>query len=111
MTSPDRLDAAFAALAHPARRAILDRLTRGEATVNDLAEPFQMSLPAVSRHLRVLEEAGLITRRREAQKRLCQLNADTIRSVATWAEAYRPIWEARFDRMDGLLATLKEDPA
>ncbi|UWQ17679.1 helix-turn-helix transcriptional regulator [Jannaschia sp. M317] len=106
MTDP--LDLAFAALAHPTRRAILDRLCTGEATVNELAEPFEMSLPAVSRHLRVLEDAGLITRGRKAQTRPCRINPDALARVAAWAEGYRPIWELRFDTMANLLAAEQE---
>ena len=108
MTTDSDLDAAFAALAHPTRRAILARLARGAATVNALAEPFEMSLPAVSRHIKVLEEAGLITRGRDAQFRPCTINVEPLRAVVGWAEAYRPIWGARFDRMDDILATQKE---
>lgn len=108
MTSEDPLDATFAALAHPARRAILARLVDGDATVNDLAEPFEMSLPAVSRHIRVLEEAGLITRSKTAQFRPCKLNPSAVQAVATWAEQYRPIWEARFDAMDAYLKSMKD---
>ena len=108
MTSEDTLDATFAALAHPTRRAILARLVDGDATVNDLAEPFEMSLPAVSRHIRVLEEAGLITRSKTAQFRPCKLNPSAVQAVATWAEQYRPIWEARFDAMDAYLKTMKD---
>lgn len=103
-----QLDAAFAALANPTRRAILARLTQGEATVNTLAEPFQMSLPAVSKHIRVLVDAGLITRGRDAQFRPCTINAAPLKAVAHWTDQYRPIWEARFDKMDGLLQTMKD---
>lgn len=108
MTEHDPLDAAFAALAHPARRAILARLAKGQATVNALAEPFDMSLPAVSKHIRVLEEAGLITRERQAQFRPCRLNAAPLKAVARWTEQYRDIWDARFDVMDNLLADMKD---
>ncbi len=108
MTAPDQLDLTFAALAHPVRREILAHLAKGEASVNDLAAPFEMSLPAVSRHIRVLEEAGLITRGRKAQFRPCALNAAPLRAVSGWADQYRPIWEARFDAMDNVLKTLKE---
>ena len=108
MSDADALDAAFAALAHPARRAILAQLAQGEASVNALAEPFDMSLPAVSRHIKVLEDAGLIERRKTAQFRHCKLNPDPIKQVVGWAEAYRPIWEARFDRMDDILNAMKE---
>ncbi len=109
MTSSNQLDLAFAALAHPARRAILAQLALGEATVNDLAEPFEMSLPAVSRHIRVLEDAGLISRGRKAQYRPCALNAAPLKAVASWADQYRYIWDARFDVMDNLLKTMKEN--
>ena len=108
MTDPEQLDATFAALAHPARRAILARLVDGEATVNALAEPFEMSLPAVSKHIRVLEDAGLITRGRDAQFRPCRLNPDALKVVASWADQYRPIWEARFDMMSAALNNMKE---
>lgn len=109
MTTPDPLDAALKALAHPIRRAILAQLAQGTATVNDLADPFDMSLPAVSRHIRVLEDAGLITRGRDAQFRPCQINPDPIKAVLTWAESYRPIWEARFDKMETLLNAKKDN--
>ncbi len=108
MTSDDALDAAFAALAHPARRAILARLATGEATVNTLADPLEMSLPAVSRHIKVLEDAGLISRGRNAQFRPCTLNPEPLRQVVGWAETYRPIWEARFDAMETLLNQMKD---
>ncbi len=108
MTSDTQLDAAFSALAHPARRAILARLAEGEATVNALAEPLDMSLPAVSKHIRVLENAGLITRGREAQFRPCTLNVEPLRIVSDWTDQYRHIWEARFDLMTGILATMKD---
>ena len=108
MDSENQLDAAFAALAHPARRAILARLARGAATVNTLAEPLDMSLPAVSKHIRVLENAGLITRGREAQFRPCTLNIDPLRAVVDWTDQYRHIWDARFDVMDNILKTMKE---
>ena len=104
MTDADPLDLAFAALAHPARRAMLDRLSEGRATVNELAAPLAMSLPAVSRHIRVLEEAGFIVRDREAQFRPCRLNGAPLQAVAAWAERYRPIWDDRFDRMAAILA-------
>jgi DNA-binding transcriptional ArsR family regulator len=95
----DRLSETFAALANPTRRAILARLAEGEATVNELAEPFEMTLPAISKHIKVLERVGLVARRRHAQFRPCVLNADRLEEVSTWAEQYRPVWEARFDRM------------
>ena len=103
MTPDANLDAAFAALAHPVRRAILARLAKGEATVNDLAAPFAMSLPAVSRHIRVLEDAGFITRGRDAQFRPCTLDPAPLKAVAGWAAQYAPIWQARFDTMESLL--------
>lgn len=111
-----RLNATFSALANETRRAILSRLTEGEASVNELAEPFQMSLPAVSKHLKVLERAGLVTRGRHAQYRPCALDATPLEEVATWAEQYRPVWESRFDQMDAYVRTFqrkskqKEDP-
>ncbi len=104
MSEQAQLDAAFAALANPTRRAILARLAHGEATVNELAEPFEMSLPAVSKHIRVLEEAGFVTRRRSAQFRPCRLQAAPLVSVASWAEQYRHIWDRRFDAMAEALA-------
>ncbi|MAU08214.1 MAG: transcriptional regulator [Anaerolineaceae bacterium] len=105
--STDTLSSTFAALADPTRRAILARLSEGEATVNELAEPFDISLPAVSKHLKVLEKAGLITRGREAQWRPCQLNAGPLQDAATWIDQYRHIWEGRFDRLDDYLQELK----
>ena len=104
----DSLDATFAALAHPARRDILGRLAKGEATVNQLAEPFDMSLPAISKHIKVLEDAGLITRTRNAQFRPCKLNPAALQAVADWTEQYRHIWQARFDAMDNTLKQMKE---
>ena len=99
----DQLSATFAALADPTRRAILARLASGECSVTELAEPFKMSLPAVSKHLRVLERAGLIARRREAQLRPCRIEAAPLKEVADWAERYRAIWEQRLDRLDTYL--------
>jgi DNA-binding transcriptional ArsR family regulator len=102
----DRLDDTFAALAHPVRRAILARLMGGEASVMELAEPFEMSLPAVSKHLKVLEKAGLIARGREAQWRPCRLDAGPLREVADWVEGYRRFWEQseeRYGRLDDYL--------
>ena len=104
------LDQAFSALAHPTRRAILGRLAKGEATVNELAEPFEMSLPAISKHIRVLEGAGLVTQGRNAQFRPCKLNAAPLKAVADWTEQYRHIWDLRFDRMDAILSQSKEKP-
>ena len=103
----DPLSAKFAALADPTRRAILARLSLGETSVTELAEPFDMSLPAVSKHLKVLENAGLITRGREAQFRPCKLDAQALRSVDEWLEDYRKIWEARFDRLDEYLREIQ----
>jgi len=107
MTEANQLDSAFAALAHPARRAILARLARGEATVNELAAPFDISLPAVSKHIHVLESAGLIRRGRNAQFRPCRLEVGPLRAVADWAAQYRPIWEARFDAMERIIEDMK----
>src|SRR6186997_639612 len=95
----DALSNTFAALADPTRRAILARLASGECSVSELAEPFQMSMPAVSKHLRVLERAGLIVQRREAQRRPCRIEASPLKDVAEWAEHYRHIWEERLDRL------------
>src|SRR5437867_8626542 len=96
----DQLSATFAALADPTRRAILARLVSGECSVTELAEPFDMSMPAVSKHLRVLERAGLIARRRNAQWRPCRIEATPLKEVRDWTEHYRHVWEARFDRLD-----------
>ena len=103
----DQLSTTFAALADPTRRAILARLVSGERSVTELAEPFDMSLPAVSKHLRVLERAGLIARGREAQWRPCRIEAGPLKQVADWTERYRHIWEARFDRLDDYLQQLR----
>ncbi|MEO5326565.1 metalloregulator ArsR/SmtB family transcription factor [Mesorhizobium sp. CC13] len=103
----DQLSATFASLADPTRRAILARLALGEATVNELAEPFAMSLPAISRHLKVLEGAGLISRSRAAQWRPCRLEAGPLRDVANWVEHYRRFWDASFDRMADYLKELQ----
>src|SRR6185312_15603987 len=103
----DQLSATFAALADPTRRAILGRLIAGECSVTELAEPFDMSLPAVSKHLRVLERAGLIARRREAQWRHCRIEARPLKEVADWTEQYREIWEERLDRLGTYLQKLK----
>ena len=102
-----RLDATFGALANSTRRAILARLAKGSATVNELAEPFELTLPAISKHIKVLERAGLVTRGRRAQCRPCALEATTLEEVSTWAEQYRPIWEARFDRMDSYITDVQ----
>src|SRR6186713_1293213 len=98
MHMPDPLSTTFAALADPTRRAILARLALGETSVTELAEPFEMSLPAVSKHLKVLERAGLIARGREAQWRPCRIEPGPLRDVAEWLESYRHVWEARLDR-------------
>ncbi|HYY08647.1 MAG TPA: metalloregulator ArsR/SmtB family transcription factor [Actinomycetota bacterium] len=103
----ERLDRTFAALADPTRRAILARLTEGEAPVTELAKPFRMTLPAVSKHLKVLEEAGLIARSRERQWRPARLEAQPLRDVAEWAERYRRFWEERYDRLDEYLEELQ----
>jgi DNA-binding transcriptional ArsR family regulator len=103
----DQLSLTFAALADPTRRAILARLATGECSVTELAEPFDMSMPAVSKHLGVLERAGLISRGREAQWRPCRLEAAAIKDVAEWAESYRAMWEQRLDRLDTYLKTLQ----
>lgn len=103
----DRLSAAFSALADPTRRAILARLALGETTVNELAEPFAMTLPAVSKHLKVLEGAGLISRGRQAQWRPCKLEPEALKTVADWVEEYRQLWEERLDRLDEYLTQLQ----
>ena len=105
---PDLLSATFSSLADPTRRAILARLTRGEATVNELAEPFEISLPAVSRHLKVLEGAGLISRGREAQWRPCKLEPERLKAVDDWLSVYRRFWEQSFDKMAAYLEELSE---
>lgn len=104
----DKLSQTFAALANSTRRAILARLAEGEATVNQLAEPFNMSLPAVSKHIKVLERAGLITQGQKAQYRPCTIDATPLKEISKWTEQYRPIWEARFDRMDDYINQLKK---
>ena len=104
---PDPLSATFSALADPTRRAILTRLAAGEATVTELAEPFDMSLPAVSRHLKVLERAGLIARGREAQLRPCRLEAAPLKDAADFIEQYRAFWEESLDRLDAYLRELQ----
>jgi DNA-binding transcriptional ArsR family regulator len=106
VTATDRLSLVFSALADPTRRAILARLADGPAAVTELAAPFQMSLPAVSKHLKVLERAGLITRGREAQWRPCRIEPAPFREVVSWLDAYRQLWDERFDRLDAYLATL-----
>ena len=104
---PDRLSATFSALADPTRRAILARLALGETSVTELAEPFEMSMPAVSKHLRVLERAGLIARGREAQWRPCRIEAAPLKDVAEWTEQYRTIWEQHFDSLELYLQQMK----
>jgi DNA-binding transcriptional ArsR family regulator len=104
---PDTLSITFAALSDPTRRAILARLSTSEATVTELAAPFAMSMPAVSRHLKVLEHAGLITRGREAQWRPCRIKAGPLKDVSNWIEHYRAFWEQSFDRLDNYLRELK----
>jgi len=107
MIDTDRLDTTFAALADPTRRAILARLASGEASVNELAEPFAMSQPAISKHLKVLERAGLISRGRDAQRRPCRIEAQPLAEANAWLERYRQIWEGNFQRLDALLDELK----
>ena len=104
----DRLDATFAALADPTRRAILARLASGEATVTELAAPFAMSQPAISKHLKVLERAGLVSRGRDRQRRPCRLEAGPLQHATDWLERYRSFWAASFERLDALLDELKE---
>jgi len=106
-TSSDQLSTTFAALADPTRRAILARLASGECSVTELAEPFDMSMPAVSKHLRVLERAGLIARGRDAQWRPCRLQPAPLREASEWVEQYREMWEQRFDRLEAYLQELK----
>jgi DNA-binding transcriptional ArsR family regulator len=109
MTSSDRLDATFAALADPTRRAILARLASGEASVNELAEPFSMTQPAISKHLKVLERAGLISRGQDAQRRPRRLEPKPFAEATEWLEKYRLLWAANFRRLDSLLDRLKLD--
>jgi DNA-binding transcriptional ArsR family regulator len=105
----DELSVTFQALADPTRRAILDRLAQGEATVLELAEPFQLSLPAVSKHLKVLQKAGLISQGRRAQWRPCRLEPARLKDISNWVERYRAIWEQRFDRLDTYLRELQAE--
>ena len=100
LTDEAQLDAAFAALADPTRRAIVSRLARGDATVNELASPFEMSLPAVSKHLKVLERSGLITRWKDAQFRPCHLEVDALDGALDWIDSHRRMWDERFDKLD-----------
>ena len=109
--SSDRLDATFAALAHPARRAILARLASGEASVTELAKPFAMSQPAISKHLKVLERAGLISGGREAQRRPRRIEGEALAVATGWLERYREVWKGNFQRLDTLLEELKTDEA
>src|SRR5450755_2422156 len=106
--SPDQLNSTFAALADPTRRAILARLASGETSVTELSEPFEMSMPAISKHLKVLERAGLIARGREAQFRPCRLEAAPLKDVAGWVEHYRLFWEQSFDRLEDYLRDLQK---
>jgi DNA-binding transcriptional ArsR family regulator len=110
MADAGRLDATFAALADPTRRAILARLASGEASVNELAEPFAMSQPAISKHLKVLEKAGLISKGRDAQRRPRRLEATPLSEATEWLEAYRRFWEGNYERLDALLEDLKGKP-
>ncbi len=105
--SPDRLSATFAALADPTRRAILARLALGETSVSELAEPFDVSLPAISKHLKVLERAGLIARGRKAQWRPCRIEPRALKAIDAWLERYRRFWDERFDRLDDYLQKLQ----
>src|SRR5919201_670067 len=106
----DQLSAVFGALADPTRRAILTRLTAGDATVAELAAPFRVSQPAISRHLKVLERAGLISRRRRATARLSHLEAQPLREATAWLAGYRAYWDQSYDRLDALLAALQDEP-
>lgn len=106
MTATDRLDLTFAALADPTRRAILARLADGEASVLELAEPFDMTQPAISKHLKVLERAGLVSRSRDAQRRPCRLEPEPLLEVTDWLETHRQRWEANFRRLDAVLAQM-----
>ena len=107
-TDSDKLSQTFAALASSTRRAILARLAEGEATVNELAEPFDMSLPAISKHIKVLERAGLIIQGQKAQYRPCTLDAAPLKEISSWTEQYRHIWEDRFDRMDEYIKQIND---
>ena len=109
MTPSDRLDATFAALADPTRRAILARLAQSDATVSELARPFAMSQPAISKHLKVLEQAGLITRGRDAQRRPCRLDGKRLRDANGWLEDFKRFWDASFQRLDALLEELQPE--
>ena len=111
VTAPDRFDVIFAALSDPTRRSIVRRLADGEATVLELAEPFPISLPAISRHLQVLERAGLISRSRDGQRRPCRLQPEPLAEIAAWAEHTRATWEQRLDRLDAHLQRTSDRPA
>jgi DNA-binding transcriptional ArsR family regulator len=108
---PERLDVTFMALADPTRRAILARLAAGEATVMELAAPFAMTQPAISKHLKVLERAGLVSRSRDAQRRPCRIQVAPLAEATGWLEGYRRLWELNFQRLDGLLEDLQSRPA
>lgn len=110
MSVPDQLDATFIALADPTRRAILARLLEGEASVADLAQPFAMSQPAVSKHLKMLERAGLISRGRDAQRRPCRIEGAPLAAARDWLERYRKAWEGNYQRLDALLGELQPKP-
>jgi DNA-binding transcriptional ArsR family regulator len=110
MTPSARLDATFAALADPTRRAIIARLATGEATVMELAKPFAMSQPAISKHLKVLEHAGLISRSRDAQRRPCRIEAKRLEEANQWLERYSAFWEASLQRLDDLLVEIQAEP-
>lgn len=107
MTTPDRLNDTFLALADPTRRAILARLALGEASVNELAAPFDMSQPAISKHLKMLERAGLVSRGRDAQRRPCRLEAKPLETAYLWIERYRQLWESNYSRLDALLEEMQ----
>jgi DNA-binding transcriptional ArsR family regulator len=111
MNATDRLNATFLALSDPTRRAILARLSLGEASVNELAEPFDMSQPAISKHLKMLERAGLVTRGRDAQRRPCRIEAQPLEAAYLWIERYRQMWDMNFERLDTLLEELQSTKA
>ena len=108
MMNRSAISTTFAALGDPTRLAILERLAQGEATVTELADPFDMSMPAITKHLKVLEKAGLISRGHEAQWRPCRIDPEGLKPVASWIEQYREMWEASFDRLDGYLRTIQK---
>lgn len=109
MMTSAQLDETFAALSNPLRREILARLVAGDATVNELSEPFDVSLPAISRHLKVLERAGLIKRKQDAQFRPCTINVEPLKEIASWTDQYRRIWDARFDQMETYMNNIKDN--